>query len=158
MWKHTKDGEFTVNSAYLQIIGDIGDGNTFKGNWVWKMDTYPKIVSFLWLCLHNSIPVREVLAARGINCSKLCPICREQDDLIVHLFREFSFARQFWAEIHAPRVSSMRIHNVSDWLQANYQSKLIHRSSIPWNLIFLLLFGTFGNTTTNLCLKMSLLI
>ena len=95
LWKHTKDGEFTVNSAYLQIIGDAGDGNTFRGNWVWKMDTYPKIVSFLWLCLHNSIPIREVLAARGINCSKLCPICREQDELLAHWLRVCSFARQF---------------------------------------------------------------
>ena len=47
LWKHTKDGEFTVNLAYLQIIGDVGDGNTFRGNWVWKLDTYLKIVSLL---------------------------------------------------------------------------------------------------------------
>ena len=136
LWKHTKDGEFTVNSAYLQIIGGVGDGNNFRGNWIWKMDTYPKIVSFLWLCLHNSIPVREVLAARGISCSKLCPICREQDDSIEHMLRECVFAWQFWADIHAPWVSSMPIHNMSDWLQANCQSKLIHHSSIPWNFIF----------------------
>lgn len=92
MWKHTKDGEFTVNSAYLQTIGGVGDGNTFKGNWIWKMDTFPKIISFLWLCMHNSIPVREVLATRGINCSKLCPICRNQDESIEHMLRECIFA------------------------------------------------------------------
>ena len=100
------------------------------------MDTFPKIVSFLWLCLHNSIPVREVLVARGISCSKLCPICKEQDESIEHLLRECFFVQQFWAKIHAPRVSSMRIHNVSGWLQVNYRSKLIHHSFIPWNLIF----------------------
>ncbi|KAK9992498.1 hypothetical protein SO802_027483 [Lithocarpus litseifolius] len=136
LWKHTKDGEFTVNSAYLQIIGGVGDGHTFGGSWIWKVDTYPKIVSFLWLCLHNSIPVREILAARGINCSKVCPICKEQDESIGHLLRDCIFARHIWADIHAPPVSSMPIHNLSDWLQANCQSKLIHHSAIPWNLIF----------------------
>ena len=34
MWKHTKDGEFIVNLAYLQNIGGVGDGNTFRGNWI----------------------------------------------------------------------------------------------------------------------------
>ena len=76
------------------------------------------------------------LAARGINCCRLCPICKEQDESIEHLLRECIFTRQLWAQIHAPWVSSMPIHNVSDWMQANCQSKLIHRSSIPWNLIF----------------------
>ena len=107
MWKHMKDGVFIVNSAYLQIIGGVGDGNPFKGNSIWKMDTFPKIVSFLRLCLHNSIPVWEVLATRGINCSKLCLICKEQDESIEHLLRECIFSQQFWVEIHAPRVPSM---------------------------------------------------
>jgi hypothetical protein len=28
---------------------------------------------FLWLCSHNSVWVKEVLAARGLNVSPLCP-------------------------------------------------------------------------------------
>ena len=136
MWKHTKDGEFTVNSAYLQIIGGARDGNNFRGNWIWKMDMYPKIVSFLWLCLRNSIPVRELLAARGISCSKLCPICKEQDESIDHLLRECAFARHFWDVIHAPWSQSMSNLSLCDWLQNNCQSMLFHCSSILWNIIF----------------------
>nr|POE73139.1 hypothetical protein CFP56_74411 [Quercus suber] len=30
LWKHTKDGEFTVNSTYLQIIGSSGEGEIDK--------------------------------------------------------------------------------------------------------------------------------
>ncbi|KAL0013724.1 hypothetical protein SO802_000793 [Lithocarpus litseifolius] len=64
MWKFTKDGDFSTNSAYLSIKAEMGVENTFKGAWIWKLDTLPKIMSYLWLCMHNSAPVREVLTGR----------------------------------------------------------------------------------------------
>ena len=76
MWKFTKDGDFSTSSAYLSIKTEMGMGNSFKGARIWKFDTIPRIMSYLWLCMDNSVPVREVLAGRGINCNPLCPICR----------------------------------------------------------------------------------
>ena len=76
MWKFTKDGDFSTNSAYLSIKVDTREENTFKGTWIWKLETLPKIISYFWLCMHNSVPMREVLAVRGINCNPLCLICR----------------------------------------------------------------------------------
>ncbi|XP_065622950.1 uncharacterized protein LOC136064750 [Quercus suber] len=145
------EGPLTRNDMKL-VIADIRDNHEW--NWENLSFVLPSIIKdkiraipcqefgdekdvILWKHTKDGdIPIREVLAAKGINCSKLCPICREQDDSIEHLLRECIFVRQFLAEIHAPRVSSMPINNVSDWLQANYQSKLIHCSAIPWNLIF----------------------
>ena len=46
MWKFTKDGDFSTNSAYLSIKTDIGVENTFKGAWIWKLETLPKIMSY----------------------------------------------------------------------------------------------------------------
>ena len=68
----------------------------------------PKIINFIWLCLHVSIPVREVLAGRGINCVKLCPICKEQDESILHLLRDCVHARDQWRKLEVPptQVSS----------------------------------------------------
>ena len=65
----------------------------FHRQWIWKLDILPRITNFLWLCLHGSIPVKEVLAVRGINCDKVYPLCRDQDESIVHLLRECIFAR-----------------------------------------------------------------
>ena len=30
---------------------------------------------FIWLCLHNSIMVKEVMASKGLNASRLCTWC-----------------------------------------------------------------------------------
>ena len=42
MWKFTKDGDFSTNSAYLSIKVDTREENTFKGTWIWKLETLPK--------------------------------------------------------------------------------------------------------------------
>lgn len=83
---------FSTNLAYLSLKADTGVENTFKGAWIWKLFSIPKIKNFFWLCMHNSAPVRGVLANRGINCNPLCPICRNQDETIDHILRECVFA------------------------------------------------------------------
>ena len=65
LWKHSKDGEFFAKSAYLANISQ-DPAPTFHGAWIWKLDALPKIANFLWLCIHKSVPVKDVLASRGI--------------------------------------------------------------------------------------------
>ena len=105
MWKFTKDRDFSTNSAYQSIITDVGMKNTFKGAWLWKLDTIPKIRSFFWLCMHDSVPVREVLAGRGIRCNSLCPVCGMQSESINHLLRVCQFALYFWSKLQAPNAN-----------------------------------------------------
>ena len=62
----------------------------------------PKIINFLWLCLHGSVLVKEVLAGRGINCDKLCPICREQNESIIHMLRDCVYACYLWRKLEVP--------------------------------------------------------
>ena len=63
LWKHSKDGEFSVKSTYLANISQ-DPAPTFHGAWIWKLDALPKIANFLWLCIHKSVPVKDVLASR----------------------------------------------------------------------------------------------
>ena len=87
--------------------------------------------------MHNSVPVREVLATRGINCSSLCPFCRNHGESIDHLLREYLFAQQFWSKIGASH-SFMPKHTQSlgDWLYENCHSKRTHQSHILWSVLF----------------------
>lgn len=36
-------------------------GGAFAGSWVWKLNTLPRIKTFFWQCLHNSIGVGKCL-------------------------------------------------------------------------------------------------
>lgn len=56
MWKFSQDGEFNMALAYALTNPQETNPQPFMGNWVWKLDIWPKISSFLWLCHHNSVP------------------------------------------------------------------------------------------------------
>ena len=138
LWKFSKNGEFTTSSAYRLAIQGEEAVTQFHGQWIWKLDILPRITNFLWLCLHGSIPVREVLAERGIICEKVCPICREQDESIIHLFHECKFACDVWRKLVVPpsHVSSFA-NNFEIWLKNNCLSEVRHLGSIPWCFLFL---------------------
>ena len=76
-WCSSPNGDFDLKEAYKLAImeNDIHHHENFSGNWVWKSATLPKIRCFLWQCLHNSIPVREILVARDLNIPHFCPLC-----------------------------------------------------------------------------------
>lgn len=97
----------------------------------------PKIVNFLWLTLHNSVPVRDVLASRGIDCDRRCPLCKSHSELVNHLLRECVFARDFQHKIRALAVLIGSFNSdLLDWLKVNCTSKVNHHSQIPWSYIF----------------------
>ena len=62
LWKYTRDGEFSTNSAYQKIISNLGETNSFQGAWIWKVVSLPRIISFLWLCMHKEC------ACEGCSC------------------------------------------------------------------------------------------
>ena len=121
------------------------------------MDMYPKIVSFLWLCLHNSIPVREVLAARGISSASYVPYVESKmSQLIICLESVFLlgiFGMKFMLPGLRLCLTIMCVIGCKITVKACYFIAALSRGI----LFFHLLSGAFGNTATKLCLKMSIL-
>lgn len=91
-WSLSKDGEFSSALAYLLAIPNRNQDIPFLGEWIWKLDTLPRIQSFLWHCHHNIAPVREVIASRGIVCDTICPFYRSYKESILHLLRDCPYA------------------------------------------------------------------
>lgn len=73
---------FSTNLAYLSLKADTGVENTFKGAWIWKLDSIPKIKNFFWLCMHNSAPVRGVLANRVLIATLSAPFAETRMRLL----------------------------------------------------------------------------
>ena len=137
LWKHSKDGEFSAKSTYLTNISQ-DPTPTFHGAWIWKLDVLPKIANFLWLCIHKSVPVKDILASRGIIEDKICPLCKNQPKTIEHLLRECDFARNFWhlMSVQPDVVQSFQASDVVTWLRENCFSNAKHQSSVPWRFVF----------------------
>nr|POE86012.1 putative ribonuclease h protein [Quercus suber] len=134
MWKFSKNGEFSVKSAYQVARQEENNGKSFQGSWIWKLDILPKIVHFLWLSYHGSIPVQGVLAARGINCDKCCPLCKCSEETIPYLLRDYNLAHDFWRKLEPPPALINTFNdNFEVWLKVNSTSTVLHKSMVWWN-------------------------
>ena len=102
-WAFSKDGWFSIKSAYL-LARDLNPLNPRMDyvSWVWKMDAPPKILFFLWLCLHNSLPTCTILGSRGLNLSLSYPICNEDYESIDHLLRRCKTTVELWQKLEFP--------------------------------------------------------
>ena len=138
MWKLFPDGEFNVASAYLLAIVDLPKPLPFTDCWFWKLDTLPKIKHFFWLCNHRSVPVKQVIKERGINCNGLCPLCSVQEETILHVLRDCPAARRFWLSMGVPQaLNDFLSLDLMGWLKHNCLcSSSIHANGLPWNAQF----------------------
>ena len=84
-WITSSRGYFDPKGAYLIACEANTGDECFRGAWLWKLKTMPKIQMFLWKCYHNSIPVKLILAQRGIQISPTCDICHDQSETISHV-------------------------------------------------------------------------
>ena len=133
-----KRWEFSVKSAYQLARQEENNGNSFQGSWIWKLDILPKIIHFLWLSFHSSIPVHGVRASRGINCNKLCPLCKRSEESILHLLRDCNLTREFWRKLEPPpALISTFNDNFEAWLKVNSTSRVLHKSTVHWGILFL---------------------
>ena len=134
MWRFSLDGDFNMASAYKLAIAELPKPPPFSGCWLWGLDTLSKIKHFLWLCCHGSIPVKQVLKGRGINCTMECPLCHMQEESIIHALRDCLVARKFWLRIGVPQALGDFLNlDLLEWLRVNCLcSNHIHANGFPW--------------------------
>ena len=124
-WASSPNGDFKLKEAYKLACMDNDNYpyRSFTRQWVWKTITLPKIKCFLWQCLHKSIPVKEVLTARGLNVPLCCPICNSATKSILHMLRDCPQVRAFW-DSFPPRIHSNLLYGAKllDWLKINCSS------------------------------------
>lgn len=78
LWNYSRDGNYTVKSAYKFAYGMVVDGrDTSNNSWGknWKMEVPPKIKVFYWRLCKGWLAVKEKLRLWGLGNSSLCPIC-----------------------------------------------------------------------------------
>ena len=89
-WAFSKDGSFSLKSAYLLAKGlNPLNPSAFTCEWIWKAATTPRIMFFLWLSIHNSVPTCEVLGSRGFTLDTICPIYRRETETLQHIIRDY---------------------------------------------------------------------
>ena len=68
----------------------------FFVGWIWKINTLPRIKTFLWRCVHDSIEVKGCLARRGVVNDDICPICEEEMESMLLALQDCPQVKAVW--------------------------------------------------------------
>ncbi|XP_021725055.1 uncharacterized protein LOC110692356 [Chenopodium quinoa] len=87
-WHHTKDGLYSVKSAYNFLIEEETRKKATSSecnvdfNWkhIWHACIPPKIKLFAWRCVREGLTVMSRLLARGLSVDQRCPMCGEDEE------------------------------------------------------------------------------
>ena len=138
-WIASPRGDFNPKSAYLIACGATSSEVCFQGAWIWKLKTLPKIQMFLWKCYHHSIPIKAVLAQKGIQMPPCCDICRDKPETASHVLRECTAAQVFWAESNMlDEMHNTMTLDIVDWIKVNAWCKVFAKGkNYSWAHYFL---------------------
>ena len=139
-WNYSKDGQFTLSSAYdlIKNWNPVIQNQSFNGTWIWKLPIPPKNQVLIWLLLHESVQTKCMLYGRGISLDTNCVLCTNNNETQQHLFRDCSCIKQLWSKLQIPpSASSSFAFHFADWLTINCQSNAVYNQfSLPWKVVF----------------------
>ena len=95
-WAYSKDGIYSVKTAYM--LGKGGSLDDFHRAWsnLWGLEVSPKVRHFLWRVCTNSLPVRMALKRRHIIDEALCPRCADEEETWQHVLFCCPRIRRIW--------------------------------------------------------------
>lgn len=118
-WKGTKDGMFTVKSAYTALKGPLGSHDLMWEK-IWKVKVPERCKFLLWKIYHGRLLTNVARVHRGLSTDASCPICNGGMEDLQHVLRDCPVTLDLWKDIVDPRVwNRFKTINFGDWFSWN---------------------------------------
>ena len=108
IWNGTKQGTFSVKSAYRmlyshQVVAEASSSssrNSVQQFWssIWATSVPPKVRVFIWRACKGILPTQTHLFDKGISNTFLCVWCGDEAETEDHLLWRCEFAQRVWKE------------------------------------------------------------
>lgn len=136
-WSESPNGNFNLKSAYVLASG-FETMTQFLGSWIWKANILPRIKTFLWMCVQNSIGVKTCLVREGVVEKDMCPICLREPETIIHSLQDCSRTRHVWRQLSVMVEDRDFWEKIlQDWLIYNGSLGRRHiPSDLQWKVVF----------------------
>jgi hypothetical protein len=96
-WQPSSNGSFDSKSAY-KIALNLEQAPPSAGcwKWIWKLNTLPRIIFFIWQLCHERLPTKVLLSHRKIIQDNLCHLCQTNPESCMHLLRDCPSIIPLW--------------------------------------------------------------
>ncbi|XP_026377517.1 uncharacterized protein LOC113271808 [Papaver somniferum] len=126
IWTLTRDGHFTVKSAYKKLVVIKQNGsmvyNTAEAKFwkqLWSLDTLPKVEHLLWKCLTDILPSNKIMARVTVYGGGICKTCNQRVETTRHILTECIFSRAVWLTVPDATYSIQNNGNsVANWIRS----------------------------------------
>ncbi|XP_027122249.1 uncharacterized protein [Coffea arabica] len=110
-WIHAQKGEYTVQSGYKRWMKgkeqegrnegeQAGPSHERTSSIVWKalwnQKVKQKLKVFIWKCLHDALPVKELIFSRTNKGNPMCGGCGESVETLGHMLFQCKKAKEIW--------------------------------------------------------------
>jgi hypothetical protein len=116
VWRCTKDGSFSVRSAYKLFF--IANTKFVCAGPIWKSKATMRCKFFMWLVVHKRCLTADNLARRGWPHDPTCPLCQSAGEDCTHLFVHCRFSHQVWCRVQAWSGAIFPVPSKLWWLAA----------------------------------------
>ncbi|CAN1325750.1 LINE-1 retrotransposable element ORF2 protein [Linum perenne] len=100
IWGLSREGDYTVRSAYRMIMERIADRSNLHvaGDWLslWNIAAPPRMKVLLWRIARGVLPTRMALQARTLQVPDTCGNCDREMETCWHMFLSCDYAKDCW--------------------------------------------------------------
>jgi len=137
VWASSSKGSFESKNAYPLANGTSNNNPSLSRKSIWKLDTLPKIQSFLWKCFLHRIPTKDIIEIRGFTGDVKCQIFYGDRESMIHVLRDCPYAKWFRDNSQACTLThDIYSMDICAWLEKNYGINTSCNDLIPWNMFF----------------------
>ncbi|XP_026420100.1 uncharacterized protein LOC113316084 [Papaver somniferum] len=125
MWAHTRNGKFTIKSAYRIYMNDIPspEDSTFWRK-VWYIDCLPKVKFFMWKMFAHMLPVNSIMQLYNPHVNVLFSFRNTHDETMMHLFVNCPVVLRIWFSLSLQHLISTDLDWVDDIFLYWHESSL----------------------------------
>ncbi|XP_026451964.1 uncharacterized protein LOC113352352 [Papaver somniferum] len=130
-WKPTRDGNFTVKSAYNKLVETRFQQQEVSmtvpkevRKELWKMKVPHRVKLFIWKCLQDIVQTKVKIIRYNNSSDPICKICNQQNESLFHLLWVCTYARVVWRylNVNVDRVADS-CNNIKDWVMSWFSNQ-----------------------------------
>ncbi|XP_074306059.1 uncharacterized protein LOC141641287 [Silene latifolia] len=122
-WDPSKDGEYTVKSAY-HLLFDQGEHeeqsefarDKWLWNTIWRTPVLPRVKLFIWQLCHDALPTRNNIGRRLGLSDVECPFCSNMMETCLHMLRDCGWVYGVWEGVGMEEQVEIRVERVREWV------------------------------------------
>lgn len=94
-----------MKSCYRRLVDDFSHLADLKWTRMWSFHNPTKVKNFFWQVCSHCLPTADILAVKRVSCPRICQLCLQEDETLLHQFVNCKIAKECWRLVNGDIIS-----------------------------------------------------